>query len=70
MPKFYLDVDTNKDGIIGKYELLVSPETTKVGNNFYTPMTITLPPAAKDGDIIKIKSGSQTLKYKIDLTSS
>ena len=70
VPKFYLDVDTNKDGIIGKYELLASPETTKVGNNFYTPMTITLPPAAKTGDIIKIKSGSQTLKYKINLDNN
>ena len=70
VPKFYLDVDTNKDGIIDKYELLASPETTKVGNNFYTPMTITLPPAAKTGDIIKIKSGSQTLKYKIDLDNN
>ena len=70
VPKFYLDVDTNKDGIIDKYELLASPETTKFGNNFYTPMTITLPPAAKTGDIIKIKSGSQTLKYKIDLDNN
>ena len=70
VPKFYLDVDTNKDGIIDKYELLASPETTKVDNNFYTPMTITLPPAAKTGDIIKIKSGSQTLKYKIDLDNN
>ena len=70
VPKFYLNVDTNKDGIIDKYELLASPETTKVGNNFYTPMTITLPPAAKTGDIIKIKSGSQTLKYKIDLDNN
>ena len=70
VPKFYLDVDTNKDGIIDKYELLASPETTKVDNNFYIPMTITLPPAAKTGDIIKIKSGSQTLKYKIDLDNN
>ena len=70
VPKFYLDVDTNKDGIIDKYELLASPATTKVGNSFYTPMTITLPPAAKTGDIIKIKSGSQTLKYKIDLDNN
>ena len=70
VPKFFLDADTNKDGIIDKYELLASPETTKVGNNFYTPVVVALPPAAKDGDIIKIKSGSQTLKYKIDLDNN
>ena len=70
VPKFFLDADTNKDGLLGKNEILASPETTKQGNKFYTPVVVTLPPAAKDGDIIKIKSGSQTLKYKIDLTSS
>ena len=70
VPKFFLDADTNKDGLLDKNEILASPETTKRGNKFYTPVVVTLPPAAKDGDIIKIKSGSQTLKYKIDLTSS
>lgn len=70
VPKFFLDADTNKDGLLDKNELLASPETTKRGNKFYTPVVVTLPPAAKTGDIIKIKSGSQTLKYKIDLTSS
>ena len=70
VPKFFLDADTNKDGLLDKNEILASSETTKVGNNFYTPMTITLPPAAKTGDIIKIKSGSQTLKYKIDLDNN
>ena len=70
VPKFFLDADTNKDGLLDKNEILASPETTKRGNKFYTPVVVTLPPAAKDGDIIKIKSGSQTLKYKIDLASS
>ena len=70
VPKFFLDADTNKDGLLDKNELLASPETTKVGNKFYTPVVVTLPPAAKDGDIIKIKSGSQTLKYKIDLDNN
>ena len=70
VPKFFLDADTNKDGLLDKNEILASPETTKRGNKFYTPVVVTLPPAAKDGDITKIKSGSQTLKYKIDLTSS
>ena len=70
VPKFFLDADTNKDGLLDKNEILASSETTKRGNKFYTPVVVTLPPAAKDGDIIKIKSGSQTLKYKIDLTSS
>ena len=70
VPKFFLDADTNKDGLLDKNEILASPETTKQGNKFYTPVVVTLPPAAKDGDIIKIKSGSQTLKYKIDLASS
>ena len=70
VPKFFLDADTNKDGLLDKNELLASPETTKVGNKFYTPVVVTLPPAAKTGDIIKIKSGSQTLKYKIDLDNN
>ena len=70
VPKFFLDADTNKDGLLDKNEILASPETTKVGNKFYTPVVVTLPPAAKDGDIIKIKSGSQTLKYKIDLDNN
>ena len=70
VPKFFLEADTNKDGLLDKNEILASPETTKRGNKFYTPVVVTLPPAAKDGDIIKIKSGSQTLKYKIDLASS
>ena len=70
VPKFFLEADTNKDGLLDKNEILASPETTKRGNKFYTPVVVTLPPAAKDGDIIKIKSGSQTLKYKIDLISS
>ena len=70
VPKFFLDADTNKDGLLDKNEILASPETTKNNNKFYTPVVVTLPPAAKDGDIIKIKSGSQTLKYKIDLISS
>ena len=70
VPKFFLDADTNKDGLLDKNEILASPETTKNNNKFYTPVVVTLPPAAKDGDIIKIKSGSQTLKYKIDLASS
>ena len=70
VPKFFLDADTNKDGLLDKNELLASPETTKVGNKFYTPVVVTLPPAAKDGDIIKIKSGPQTLKYKIDLDNN
>ena len=70
VPKFFLDADTNKDGLLDKNEILASPETTKNKNKFYTPVVVTLPPAAKDGDIIKIKSGSQTLKYKIDLISS
>ena len=70
VPKFFLDADTNKDGLLDKNELLASPETTKVGNKFYTPVVVTLPPAAKTSDIIKIKSGSQTLKYKIDLDNN
>ncbi len=70
VPKFFLEADTNKDGLLDKNEILASPETTKNNNKFYTPVVVTLPPAAKDGDIIKIKSGSQTLKYKIDLISS
>ena len=70
VPKFFLDADTNKDGLLNKNEILASPETTQVGNKFYTPVVVTLPPAAKDGDIIKIKSGSQTLKYKIDLDNN
>ena len=70
VPKFFLDADTNKDGLLDKNELLASPETTKNNNKFYTPVVVTLPPAAKDGDIIKIKSGSQTLKYKIDLINN
>ena len=70
VPKFFLEADTNKDGLLDKNEILASSETTKRWNKFYTPVVVTLPPAAKDGDIIKIKSGSQTLKYKIDLISS
>ena len=70
IPKFFLEADTNKDGLLDKNEILASPETRKSNNKFYTPVVVTLPPAAKDGDIIKIKSGSQTLKYKIDLASS
>ena len=70
VPKFFLDADTNKDGLLDKNEILASPETTKNNNKFYTPVVVTLPPAAKDGDIIKIKSGSQTLKYKIDLINN
>ena len=70
VPKFFLDADTNKDGLLDKNEILASPETTKRGNKFYTPVVVTLPPAAKDGDIIKIKSGSQTLKYKINLINN
>ena len=70
VPKFFLDADTNKDGLLDKNEILASPETTKNNNKFYTPVVVTLPPAAKDGDIIKIKSGSQTLKYKIDLDNN
>ena len=70
VPKFFLEADTNKDGLLDKNEILASPETTKNNNKFYTPVVVTLPPAAKDGDIIKIKSGSQTLKYKIDLINN
>ena len=70
VPKFFLEADTNKDGLLDKNEILASLETTKNNNKFYTPVVVTLPPAAKDGDIIKIKSGSQTLKYKIDLINN
>lgn len=66
VPKFFLDADTNQDGYLGKNEL----DATKIGNKYYTSINITLPPATKTGNIIKIQSGLQSLKYKIDLDNN
>ena len=66
VPKFFLDADINQDGYLGKNEL----DAAKIGNKYYTSINITLPPAAKTGDIIKIQSSLQSLKYKIDLDNN